>query len=152
MTLDVLGIPGFSYADLYEPSRLAELTAVFHADVATADPELAALWRRYAAGELTAPTEVSDAILRMAPRLAAFLERMFDIAGEAESIRARNRELAVLFEFKKQFVRRRVHKQFATESPALSAAEASARVESILAELLPDRPADDEVAVATVTM
>ena len=80
MTLDVLGIPGFSYADLYEPLRLAELTAVFHADVAAADPELAALWQRYATGELTAPTEVSDAILRMAPRLAAFLETMFGIA------------------------------------------------------------------------
>lgn len=152
MTLDVLGIPGFSYADLYEPSRLAELTAVFHANVATADPELAALWQRYAACEITAPTEVSDAILRMAPRLAAFLERMFGITDDAEAIRARNRELAVLFEFKKQFVRRRVHKQFATESPALSASEASALVESILAELLPDRPADDEVAVATVAM
>ncbi|MCC6742925.1 MAG: FAD-dependent oxidoreductase [Acidobacteria bacterium] len=152
MTLEALGIPGFSYADLYEPRKLAELTTAFRLEVAALDPELAAAWEAYASGAELKPAEVSDVLVRMAPRLAAFLERMFGVSEDAGALREAARDHAVVFEFKKQFVRRRVHKRFAREDPEMGLAEASAAVDRILAAVLRERPADDEVAVARAVM
>ena len=42
-----LGIPGFSYADLYEPAKLKELADLFDAEVKKADPELFAAFDAY---------------------------------------------------------------------------------------------------------
>ena len=36
-----LGLPGFRYSDLYDPARLADLSAAFDRALQDADPDLA---------------------------------------------------------------------------------------------------------------
>jgi len=76
-----LGIPGFSYADLHEPARLADLLRSFDAWVGERDPALFAEFEGYRAcqGAGMKPEVVSDLLVRMAPQLGAFLARLFDI-------------------------------------------------------------------------
>ena len=59
-----LGIDGFTYADLYQPSRLRDLHDAFCARVADDDPDLWALWDAYrTAPETVTVLEVgSDAV------------------------------------------------------------------------------------------
>ena len=42
-----MGIAGFTYADLHQPSRLRDLYDVFCARVTAADPELWSAWDAY---------------------------------------------------------------------------------------------------------
>src|SRR5690606_25354823 len=70
-----LGIPGFSYADLYQPLRLRELHDVFSGRVAADDPELWQRWEAYrnAPESVTSPIERSDLIVRMSRHVSRFL-------------------------------------------------------------------------------
>jgi len=45
----ILGIPGFTYADLYDAARLQELSAVFDASVQKHDADLFARFADYRA-------------------------------------------------------------------------------------------------------
>lgn len=44
-----LGLPGYSYPDLYDPKRLRDLADAFDAELRAADPELFAEFLRYRA-------------------------------------------------------------------------------------------------------
>ena len=44
---DALGVPGFSFADLYEPARLRDLYDVFVESVKQAELELWAQWDQH---------------------------------------------------------------------------------------------------------
>src|SRR5215208_7205662 len=79
-----LGIDGFTYADLYRPSRLRDLHDQFCARVAADDPALWALWDAYrtAPETVTSPIERSDLIVRMAPHLSRFIATLFRV-GDA---------------------------------------------------------------------
>jgi len=79
-----LGIDGFTYADLYQPSRLRELHEIFCARVAADDPSLWAEWDAYRTvpESVTSPIERSDLIVRMAPHLSRFVTALFNI-GDA---------------------------------------------------------------------
>ena len=67
-----LGIDGFTYADLYRPSRLGDLHDLFCSRVAADDPALWSEWDAYrtAPETVTAPIERSDLIVRMAPHVS----------------------------------------------------------------------------------
>src|SRR6266478_2826344 len=54
-----LGIPGFRYADLFDPAQLAALDVRFRADLAAAEPALAWRYEAYRSGTLvlSAPDE-----------------------------------------------------------------------------------------------
>jgi len=102
-----LGISGFSYADLYEPERLKDLSDVFDATVRDHDPALFAEFERYRAcqGEGMRPEEVSDVLVKMAPYVGTFLARLFGVTSErdrqAETIRE---EFDSLFAYRNEIV------------------------------------------------
>jgi hypothetical protein len=76
-----IGIPGFTYADLYDPSRLADLTDLFHSQLRSADAEVWERFERYRAskGDGMTPEEISEAIVQTAPHLSAFISELFEV-------------------------------------------------------------------------
>ena len=84
-----LGIPGFVYADLYEPSRLEALTHCFERQLAERDAALYQEFRLYHAGQGQgmAPEAVSDLLVRMAPEVSGFVARLFGVEKEVEAHR-----------------------------------------------------------------
>ena len=143
-----LGIDGFTYADLHQPSRLKQLHDVFCARVAADDPSLWAEWDAYRAGpeSVTSPIERSDLIVRMAPHLSRFVAALFRVAGATDQLVESTHRLEPLFRFKIDFVRKR----------ALPLVKGGARVSlqpddvAIVEELIrPWSSLDPEQAVAT---
>ena len=64
-----IGIPGFSYQDLYDPLRLRDLTNLFHDSIRSTDPDL---WTRFdhyrtTLGNDMKPEEISEVIVDTAP-------------------------------------------------------------------------------------
>ena len=105
----VLGVDGFTYADLHEPARLRELYEAFCRDVEAHDAGLWAEWDAYRRDPDAprSPIEISDLVVRMAPHVSRFVAALFRIDEAAGAIAARTRELEALFRFKTDFVRKR---------------------------------------------
>ncbi len=102
-----LGLPGYSYADLYVPSRLAELLESFEATVESDDAALFAQWRAYRdrRGAGLAPEAVSALLVRMAPHVGAFVARLFGVGPDRERQRAAIREeMDTVFVFRAEVV------------------------------------------------
>ena len=104
-----LGIDGFTYADLYRPSRLRDLHDLFCSRVAADDPALWSEWDAYrtAPETVTTPIERSDLIVRMAPHVSRFVAALFDVADALAAVRNDTAQLEPLFRFKIDFVRKR---------------------------------------------
>src|SRR5687767_15387153 len=104
-----LGIDGFTYADLYEPSRLRDLYDVFCGRVAAADPEFWRLWDGYRSDpdSIASPIERSDLIVRMAPHVSRFVAGLFRVDDAVAGIGDGTKALDPLFRFKIDFVRKR---------------------------------------------
>ena len=104
-----LGLPGYSYADLYETDRLASLYDRFCEEVQAADDPFWAEWDAYRqAPDAPRPaTELSSLLTRMAPHVSRFVERLFQVGDATAAIRAATRDQDDLFRFKVDFVRRR---------------------------------------------
>ncbi len=81
-----INVPGFEYADLYEPQRLKELSDYFEAEVKKTDPQLSTDFAVYRAcqGEGMKPQEISELLVRMAPQVGTFIAKMFNIISEHE--------------------------------------------------------------------
>jgi NADPH-dependent glutamate synthase beta subunit-like oxidoreductase/NAD(P)H-flavin reductase len=104
-----LGVPGFTFADLHEPERLASLYDRFCEDTSVADT---ALWRewdayRQAPDAPRPPVALSNLLIAMAPHVSRFLTRLFSIDAPAATIAESTRAQDDLFRFKVDFVRRR---------------------------------------------
>ncbi|MGE0359246.1 MAG: FAD-dependent oxidoreductase [Vicinamibacterales bacterium] len=103
-----LGLPGFTFADLHQPERLADLHARFVAAVREVEP---ALWDRWEAHRQApdglGPVERSALLVAMAPHVSRFVARLFAVGEEAERLAAATRAYDDLFRFKIDFVRRR---------------------------------------------
>ena len=104
-----LGIDGFTYADLHQPSRLRDLHDLFCERVAADDPSLWALWDAYRTSpqSVTSPIERSDLIVRMAPHLSRFVAALFAVGDAAAELVRGTSSLDPLFRFKIDFVRKR---------------------------------------------
>jgi NADPH-dependent glutamate synthase beta subunit-like oxidoreductase/NAD(P)H-flavin reductase len=104
-----LGIAGFTYGDLFLPSRLRELHEVFCRRVAADDPGLWRQWDAYrtAPESVPSPIERSDLIVRMAPHVSRFVVRLFQVDEAAAAIQHGTHRLDALFRFKIDFVRKR---------------------------------------------
>ena len=89
-----LGVPGFTYADLYRPERLRDLHEVFLREVGGADPDLLRRWDEYRAdpGAPRPAPDVSLLYVRMAPYLSGFLARLFGIGDEGRGLAAADRQ------------------------------------------------------------
>src|SRR3954447_8329744 len=130
-----LGVPGYTFADLHEPERLASLYDRFCEETSSADPALWAEWNDYrrSPDAPRPPVALSNLLIAMAPHVSRFLKRLFDVDTPAATIAAATRAQDDLFRFKVDFVRRRV-------LPLLK----NAHVESA--------PEDDEIVEAMIAV
>jgi NADPH-dependent glutamate synthase beta subunit-like oxidoreductase/NAD(P)H-flavin reductase len=102
-----LGLPGYSYPDLYDPARLDDLTAAFDAEVQSVNPELYAAFERYRAcqGVGMKPEDVSDVLVRMAPELGGFVARLFGVeADRSRQIEGVKADFDSVFAYKNEIV------------------------------------------------
>ena len=76
-----LGITGFTYADLHQPSRLRDLHKVYENFVQQSDPALFSEFQNYrqCQGQGMEAKTVSDLLVRMAPYVGRFITRLFRI-------------------------------------------------------------------------
>jgi NADPH-dependent glutamate synthase beta subunit-like oxidoreductase/NAD(P)H-flavin reductase len=142
-----LGLPGFTYADLYRPERLRDLHGVFLREVGGDDADLLRRWNEYRAdpGATRPAPEVSLLYVRMAPYLSRFLARLFGIEAQVRGLAAATAEEDVLFRFKADFVRRRVLPLLKGAQPIIVSAAERTMVESMLRG---QHPSDGEMALA----
>jgi NADPH-dependent glutamate synthase beta subunit-like oxidoreductase/NAD(P)H-flavin reductase len=122
-----LGVEGFSYADLYQPARLAELTRVFRDFLRAEAPAVAAVYEALAQGQgqLATPQTTSDALIAVAREVSRFVARLFRVEGEVEALTRSLTAHDPVWQFHREFVKKRVFKPEA--SKALDA-EAAARL------------------------
>jgi NADPH-dependent glutamate synthase beta subunit-like oxidoreductase/NAD(P)H-flavin reductase len=130
--VDRLGLPEFTFADLHEPARLADLYARFVADVVAAEP---ALWERWQAQTATPPGPVdrSALLVALAPHVSRFIANLFAVGPEAEVLAAATRAYDDLFRFKIDFVRRRALPLLKGGAPVPVTAADHAYVDAIMA-------------------
>jgi NADPH-dependent glutamate synthase beta subunit-like oxidoreductase/NAD(P)H-flavin reductase len=141
---------GFRFADLYAPARLADLTAAFDAWIAEKDPAAATKLAAYRAARGKVPAKaVSDAIVGAAPHLSSFVARLFGVEAERERLRAAAAEEQLVFEFKREVVKRRVQKRAAEETPLATLRPAFTAVLSATGVEGGER-ADEHAAVAAL--
>ena len=155
----VLGEPGFSYADLFDPVRLAELTARFFSSFEAEDAAGFARFSEYRAcrGEGMSPESVSEALLAGAPHLSRFVARLFRVDREAAALRNDAAQRSPLWAFKKDFAKARLFKPNAGKSwtgTAVEAAHAARRVLVAMGApttLLENGSIDEELAINGIT-
>jgi NADPH-dependent glutamate synthase beta subunit-like oxidoreductase/NAD(P)H-flavin reductase len=154
----VLGLEGFSYADLYDPDRLADLTRAFHEYLRAASPDAydRLLSLAEAGGHLATPQATSDALLAAAPHLSAFVAKLFRVEGELEALRNSLRAHDPVWIFKREFGKKRVLKADAgkgwAEAPARAVAEAALEAAGAPRPLLGTGGENEELAVARATL
>ena len=103
-----LGISGFTFADLHQPSRLHDLHDQFVTTVKASEPELWAQWEQYReVPESIGAVARGNLVVAMAPHVSRFITRLFGVGTEADELVAATRAYDVLFRFKIDFVRRR---------------------------------------------
>jgi NADPH-dependent glutamate synthase beta subunit-like oxidoreductase/NAD(P)H-flavin reductase len=151
-----LGLDGFSYADLYQPTRLAELTERFRAFLREQDPTAAdgLVALEQGGGTLATPAATSNAYIAAAAHLSTFVARLFRVENEVAALRASLLSHDPIWAFKREFVKKRVLKADAgkgVDEPARVArlALAAAGVE---ASLLGAGSDDEELAIARATL
>ena len=149
----VLGVPGYTFADLHDPERLASLYERFGEEVEAGDPELWHQWEAYrSAPEAPRPPIALSALLvAMAPHVSRFVTRLFDIQSSVDALIATTREQDDLFRFKVDFVRRRVLPLVKRDASVMSTPEDEAVVATLIAgQAPPGGPGgqDLELAVA----
>ncbi|MBK8814193.1 MAG: pyridine nucleotide-disulfide oxidoreductase [Methylococcaceae bacterium] len=102
-----LGIPGFSYADLYDSNRLKDLLDVFDASVKKHDADLFSRYADYRQnqGEGLTPEALSDLLVKMGPFVGQFVATLFNVTeahlAQAEKIRD---EFSTVFAYKNEVV------------------------------------------------
>ena len=118
----VLGIAGFTFEDLYRPLALRRLAERFYAGVAEDDP---ALWTRFdtyrqsGGTSLKGPQE-SELLIRMAAHQSKFMARLFRLEGPTDALAKRLVGETPLFEFRREFLSRRVFKKGAANRPTVA--------------------------------
>jgi NADPH-dependent glutamate synthase beta subunit-like oxidoreductase/NAD(P)H-flavin reductase len=116
----VLGIPGFTYADLYQPSRLAALLEVFDADFAASDADAFARFAAYrrSQGDGMTPEAISEVLVEAAGHVGRFLSRLFgvDDARKAQQTRVQT-EFDTIFKLKHDLLEG-LTKRFKGQDPA----------------------------------
>lgn len=102
-----LGIPGFTYGDLYDPARLRDLLAVFDETLSEDDPVLFSEYEAYrrCQGAGMSPQQVSDLLVRVALHVGRFVARLFNVEDVRESqARAIRDDVDTVFTFRNNVV------------------------------------------------
>lgn len=110
----ILGIPGFRFSDLFNPTRLRDLNDVFERRLAAEDAQLSADWSEYARtlGAGMDAKKISNLLIRKARRLSPFLAQLFHCEAEWRALVKRCDDDTPIFRFKRDFVKRRVLSRF----------------------------------------
>ncbi|WP_225412230.1 FAD-dependent oxidoreductase [Stigmatella hybrida] len=117
-----LGLPGFTFEDLYRPQGLRRLADRFDAWMSEHEPELLQAfdaYRKSGGTSVSGPAE-SELLIRVSRHVGAFLARLFSIGEETESLARRLTGELPLFDFKRDFITRRVFKKGAPDRPSLA--------------------------------
>ena len=148
-----LGIAGFHYSDLYQPERLARLTAAFYDALREEDATLHDALAAYAGARganLRGTRAESELLIAAAPHLSRFVARLFNVEAEraahAEGIRAQD----AIFQFK-TFISRRALKRVPPEKALTFDADAvQDALERLRRAVFPDalEASDTELSVA----
>ena len=141
-----LGVPGYTFADLHDPARLASLDDRFNEEVQTADPAFWRAWDAYrrAPDARRPPVEVSNLLMTMATHVSRFITRLFHVAPETRALDVATRAQDDLFRFKVDFVRRRALPLLKSGAQITASSEDEAVVARLVADVLQaqDRPPD----------
>src|SRR5512140_2716762 len=153
-----LGIPGFKYADLNRVRSLAALDEAFLKALTERDADLGAKFVRFRnldAAERGRQAE-AELLIDVGPYLGEFIARMFHIGGEYERLCERVRGDRIVFEWKRQFIERRVMKTTPTDAElaAMEPVELEFAYREVAAEVMPGAPlsSDPERELADLTM
>jgi NADPH-dependent glutamate synthase beta subunit-like oxidoreductase/NAD(P)H-flavin reductase len=153
-----LGVEGFTYPDLYDAGRLADLTRAFHAYVREASPAAHEALAALAAGggQLATPQATSEALLAAAPHVSAFVAKLFRVEAEHEALGASLRAHDPVWVFKREFVKKRVLKADAgpgwAEGAARAVAETALEAAGAARPLFGTGGENEELAVARATL
>lgn len=106
-----LGVPGFTWADLHDATRLADLKQAFDARLAEAEPEIAKSWRAHEDGSdaQTGPEE-GELLITIGRHVSAFLAELFCISAERDGRRIFLDHRNVVYRLSREFHKRRVQK------------------------------------------
>jgi NADPH-dependent glutamate synthase beta subunit-like oxidoreductase/NAD(P)H-flavin reductase len=142
-----LGVPGYTFADLHDPERLASLYERFCEGVAADDPQFWRVWDAYRCDPDAprSPLDLSNLLVGMAPHVSRFVTRLFDVDGAAAALSEATRAQDDLFRFKVDFVRRRALPLLKGGARPAVTAEDEARVEALIAA---QETSDRELALA----
>ena len=147
VTISSLGVPGYSYADLYDPERLSSLYERFCEQVRADNPALWLEWDTYRRDPDAPrpPVALSNLLIAMAPHVSRFVTRLFDVDRPLTAIVRATQEQDALFRFKVDFVRRRALPLLKGGAHIVSTPEDDAIVEAMIAR---EETTDRELAVA----
>jgi NADPH-dependent glutamate synthase beta subunit-like oxidoreductase/NAD(P)H-flavin reductase len=154
----LLGVEGFTYADLHEPRRLADLSARFDAALRESDTPLFEAfdaWRREPSR--LGPVDRSHLLVAVAAHLSRFVATLFDVGAAIETLRERALAESPVFAFKKEFVQRRVLRRWPEgKAPSEPFADLDGRWRPRRAALFPeidfDRDEERGTALAALEM
>ena len=152
--------PGFSYEDLFNPLKLADLSVRFEEGFLAEAPEAHARFAAYRAcqGKGMTPEQISAALLDAAPHVGAFVARLFGVEREAQRLADDAAGRGPLWAFKKEFAKKRLFKASAgtawkgTAEEAARAARRALVATGAPAVLLGSGTDDEELAIALATL
>ncbi len=108
----VLGVSDFRYADLYDAARLQTLSEHFLMELEKAAPLLAQEFAKYRTrqGKDFSQKDESNLLVKVAPHLSQFVAKLFHVTNELNAHFAQAENEAVISDYKKLFIQRRVKK------------------------------------------
>jgi NADPH-dependent glutamate synthase beta subunit-like oxidoreductase/NAD(P)H-flavin reductase len=134
-----LGISPFRFEDLYRPAALKELHAHFLSGLSQENPTLAEAFAHYRAtarvGQPDGLTDVerSTLLIDIAQATSRFVAKLFRVESQIETLRQSLNSHHPLFDFKRDFVTRRVFKKGVTNHPGREELPAlAAQVDEVL--------------------
>lgn len=112
-----LGIAGFSFADLYDPLRLRDLHHEFWKSASQRKPELYTRFQSVDDPSLSNPDR-SELLIEVAEVLGDFIAQLFNIQSEVDLLSDDTLNYEKIFQFKQDFLKARVFKNFAAAAVA----------------------------------
>ncbi|MBI5434094.1 MAG: FAD-dependent oxidoreductase [Planctomycetes bacterium] len=129
-----LGIPGFTFADLHRPEKLAALQREFVDDLKRADAALAGRYEAYLANGLTlsAPEE-STLLIDVGRHVSRFVAKLFGVEQELLERRRTLVDRQLVFKVRNEFIKKHVRSAKLAAGQDANAVQAKAR--ALLAKL-----------------
>ncbi len=147
-----LGLPGFTYTDLYQPEKLKTLLQVFDDSVKQHDKELFNRYLDYRTtqGDNLKPEEISEILVEMGPYVGQFVAKLFGSEQQHKSQQdAIQHEFETIFFFRKEVVSK-LTKKFRKENIADWDINNLKQAVTLLLETTAPEEADMELAISKI--